>query len=208
MSSTVADLSENALRDSIVKKGKNSYYFAHAHKANGPKWDGKPQPRLLSKHAISSDEGVELENAANMENATLMNKLNLSNTNFAYSESNITKYAFLDEKKRVKLYVEMKGVGEACSNDDICLEWDENSFKLIIKNYPSVSNSEEDAISDSTNFPVQCLNLGKLYGFIEDATFKKKKDRVIVTLVKRVEGDEDPPDWPSIRANSGGEDEA
>lgn len=41
--STVADEgSVSALRDNIATKGKNAYYYAHSHKADGPAWDGKP----------------------------------------------------------------------------------------------------------------------------------------------------------------------
>jgi len=40
-SSAVADTSASALEDNIATKGTNSYYFAHKHKATGPKWDGK-----------------------------------------------------------------------------------------------------------------------------------------------------------------------
>jgi len=213
-STTAADLNENALRDSIDKKGKNSYYFAHAHRANGPKWDGKPQPRLLSKQAIPSNnhdsttgEGVDLETPINTDSILSLNKLQLSTPSFAYSQSNITKYAFLDDGEKVKLYVEMNGVGEACTKEDVSLQWDESSFTLVIKNYPGplTSGEGDEGIRTPADCPVRCLNLGKLYGDISDASFRKKKDRVIVTLVKRVEGDEDPMDWPCIRANSGGE---
>lgn len=31
------ELKSSALRDNISKKGKNAYYYAHAHKADGPK---------------------------------------------------------------------------------------------------------------------------------------------------------------------------
>ena len=34
--------SVSALRDNIATKGKNAYYYAHSHKADGPAWDGKP----------------------------------------------------------------------------------------------------------------------------------------------------------------------
>mmetsp|Transcript_27981 Transcript_27981/g.33129 ORF Transcript_27981/g.33129 Transcript_27981/m.33129 type:complete len:220 (+) Transcript_27981:94-753(+) len=213
-STTAADLNENALRDSIDKKGKNSYYFAHAHRANGPKWDGKPQPRLLSKQAIPSNdhnsttgEGVDLETPINTDSILSLNKLQLSTSSFAYSQSNITKYAFLDDGEKVKLYVEMNGVGDACTKEDVSLQWDENSFTLVIKNYPGplTSGEGDEGIRTPADCPVRCLNLGKLYGDISDASFRKKKDRVIVTLVKRVEGDDEPMDWPSIRANSGGE---
>ena len=30
------ELTTSALRDNISKKGKNAYYYAHAHKATGP----------------------------------------------------------------------------------------------------------------------------------------------------------------------------
>lgn len=214
MSSTAADLNENALRDNIERKGKNSYYFAHAHRANGPKWDGKPQPRLLSKHIISSNdhdstlgEGADLSNTVNEEGIALLKDLHLSQSTCAY-KSNITKYAFLDEGVKVKLYVEMNGVGEACTNEDVCLEWNENSFKLVIKNYPGHLNSQETVESrSSSDCPVQCLSLGKLYGSISSASFKKKRDKVIVTLVKKVEEDDDPKTWSSIRVNSGDENE-
>jgi len=33
--------STNALEANIGTKGKNAYYYAHSHKASGPKWDGK-----------------------------------------------------------------------------------------------------------------------------------------------------------------------
>lgn len=215
-STTAADLNENALRDSIDKKGKNSYYFAHAHRANGPKWDGKPQPRLLSKQAIPSNdhdsttgEGVDPETPSNTDGILSLKNLQVSKSSFAYSQSNITKYAFLDEGEKVKLYVEMNGVGEACTKEDVSLQWDEQSFTLLIKNYPGPLNSEEEGdegIRKPVDCPVRCLNLGKLYGDISDASFRKKKDRVIVTLVKRVEeGDDEPMDWPSIRANNGGD---
>jgi len=215
MSSTAADSNENALQDNIERKGKNSYYFAHAHRANGPTWDGKPQPRLLSKHVISSndqdstlEEGVDLTNTVNEETIALLKDLQLSQSKCAY-KSNITKYAFLDEGGKVKLYVEMNGVGEACAHEDVCLEWDENSFKLEIRNYPGcLTSQEKDGSSSSSDCPVQCLSFGKLYGPISSASFKKKKDRMIVTLVKKVEGDDDPKSWSSIRANSGDENEA
>jgi len=38
----------SALRANIESKGKNSYYYAHGPKIDGPAWDGKEEPRLLS----------------------------------------------------------------------------------------------------------------------------------------------------------------
>jgi hypothetical protein len=31
---------------------KYSYYYAHGHNANGPEWDGREEPRLLSSTPI------------------------------------------------------------------------------------------------------------------------------------------------------------
>ena len=33
--------SESALRDNISRKGKNAYYYAHAHRATGPEVSGR-----------------------------------------------------------------------------------------------------------------------------------------------------------------------
>merc|ERR1712150_142119 len=103
---------------------------------------------------------------------------------------------------------EMKGIGQACTDDDVCLEWNENSFNLLIKNYHELHSEEGGKeVDKQEDCPVRCLHIGKLYGCISDATFRKKKDRVILTLVKRVEEDVEPKDWPTIRCNDGGENE-
>lgn len=87
---------KSALEENIESKGKHAYYFAHAHKANGPKWDGKAEPKLLSMETLSVNEKM----------------LKKSHSSFNYHKSNITSYAFADGKKSVKLYIEMEGVGE------------------------------------------------------------------------------------------------
>mmetsp|Transcript_17252 Transcript_17252/g.28846 ORF Transcript_17252/g.28846 Transcript_17252/m.28846 type:complete len:163 (-) Transcript_17252:224-712(-) len=38
----------SALKENLQRKGKNAYYYAHSHGADGPEWDGKEEPRLLS----------------------------------------------------------------------------------------------------------------------------------------------------------------
>ncbi|KAL3893598.1 MAG: hypothetical protein SGARI_008069, partial [Bacillariaceae sp.] len=109
----------SALRDNIARKGKNAYYFAHAHKATGPKWDGKAEPKLLKKQASTVDDEEKKKQTPS----------------FQYHKSNITSYAFLNEEKVVKLYLTMEEVGEKCQEEDITLDWNESSFSLVVKNY-------------------------------------------------------------------------
>jgi hypothetical protein len=157
------DEQKSALADNIARKGSNAYYFAHAHKANGPKWDGKAEPKLL--HRLSSADG----------STSIMIKA----PSFLYHKSNITSYAFLNEDKVVKLYVNMEDVGEKCNDQDITLDWDESSFSLVVRNL-----KETD----------QCLSFGKLTGKITDAKYKIKKDKIILTLTKEKEG----VDWHTV----------
>ena len=163
---------KSALQDNIESKGKNAYYFAHAHRANGPKWDGKPQPRLLAKH--SSSEGESFTSSKQLT--------------FDIGKSTISKYAFLDEGKRIKIYVELMGVGEKCSENDISLEWTESSFCLVVKNYHACDSK------------VECLRFGKLHGLITKVSYRKKTDRIILCLIKKEEGEGDAEKWPAIAA--------
>ena len=143
----------SALQDNLDRKGKNAYYFAHAHKASGPPWDGKPQPKLLKKES------------SNLEPS--------KRGTFDYHNSNITKYAFCDEETRVKLFCDMEGVGDKCTDKDISLDFTEKSLQLVVRNY-----KEED----------QILAFGKLTASITKASFKLKTNRIILTLTKANEG--------------------
>lgn len=197
----------SALRDNIERKGKNAYYFAHAKTANGPKWDGKIEPKLLSTSSITS-------NVSSVSSSASMSKLSLM------AKSNITNYAFLDDGAKVKIYVNLPGVGN-CDDENITIDFTERSLCLTVKDYaitsPSsatttASSSKEDEeedkgqlIMDSAPETVKeiveerkedrCLTFAKLYGDIEKATFKKKPDKVIITLKKK-----DDSKWNSIIA--------
>ena len=189
----------SALRDNIERKGKNAYYFAHAKTANGPKWDGKIEPKLLSKSS-SNVSSVSTSSSASMSKLSLMAK------------SNINNYAFLDDGKKVKIYVNLPGVGD-CGDDNIAIDYTERSLCLTVKGYaipsPSASKEKEEdkgeLIMDSAPETVKeiiderkedrCLTFAQLYGDIEKATFKKKPDKVIITLKKKDESK-----WNSIIA--------
>lgn len=75
----------NALRENIAKKGKNAYYYAHAHNADAPKWDGSEAPRLLEKKAPDSAPVLPV--------------------------SKISKFAWSDEQSKVKVYVNLADNG-------------------------------------------------------------------------------------------------
>jgi hypothetical protein len=153
----------SALADNIARKGKNAYYFAHAHGANGPQWDGKAEPRLLAKESSSDSSRQDAFRHGG------------KNASFDYAKSNITSYAFTDEPLKVKLYIEMEGVGTKCADDDVRLDYTERSLSLVVTNY------KPDGL--------QCLSFSKLAGGISKAVAKKKENRIIVTLTKTEEGE-------------------
>ncbi|KAL3764529.1 hypothetical protein ACHAW5_004793 [Stephanodiscus triporus] len=125
------------------------------------------------------------------------------------SKSNITNYAFVDEDARVKVYVELPGVGN-CPDENISLDFTERSVCLTVKNYappPSakarVDDASDELVADTTAAAPdaaevveeeaqrrgggedRCLSFGRLYAEIENATYRKKADRVIITLTKK-----------------------
>ena len=142
---------KSALQDNLERKGKNAYYFAHAHKATGPAWDGKAEPKLLSRH--SSTDGHKVSQIST----------------FDYTKSNITTYAFLDDGAKVKLYIEMENVGEQCSDEDVTLGFTERSLSFLLQNYKPEP---------------QILSFGRLAADISAASFRVRKDKIIITITK------------------------
>lgn len=157
---------KSALRENIERKGKNAYYFAHSNTPTGPKWDGKAEPKLLHKASSSSLTSLQKQS-------------------FDYNKSNITSYAFIDEESKIKIYVNLEGVGKKCSteNGDIVLDHSESSMALTIKNYEADKE--------------RCLCFGKLFGKISAAKFRTKDDRILITLTK---DKDDLKEWKSVGA--------
>ncbi len=199
---------KSALQDNIEIKGKNSYYFAHKNTPTGPKWDGKPEPRLLSKHSLGTSEDPDALtdetgnlHISNHDAQNLLRGLKQKTSTFDFAKSNITKYAFLDDGTKIKIYVDLKGVGDICKNDDdITLEWKERSFSLVVRNY----RDDSDAGDEKEATKELCLSFGRLYGPIKKATMKKKTDKIILILTKLVQEGEEPEDWPTISCKKGG----
>ena len=179
----------SALRDNIARKGKNAYYFAHAHKANGPVWDGKEEPKLLSKTAalsMNNSDDDDTTTTANNSNAThtILRASKAHSSTFDF-KSNITSYAFSDEGATVKLYITMEGVGDKCTEEDVSLDHTPHSFCLTVRNYNKLEGEEEiSATEEQQQQQPMCLSILKLTAEISKAKFKLKKDRVVLILHK------------------------
>jgi len=98
----------SALRDNIAKKGKNAYYYAHAHNADGPKWNGDCTPQLLSTTNPSAASAATPAPVAA-----------------------VTNYAWADEKPKLKIYVPFEGVG-ALPEGAVELDWTARTVTLTI----------------------------------------------------------------------------
>lgn len=81
----------SALEENISKKGTNSYYYAHGKKIDGPKWDGKEEPRLLATSTMTTS----------------------SKASFVA----LNTFSWLDEKKSVKIYVDFDNANEIPDED-------------------------------------------------------------------------------------------
>ena len=81
-------------------------------------------------------------------------------------------YAFCDEGSSININISMEDVGIQCSDEDISLNWDESSLSLDVSNY------------EPDNQTVR-LSFSKLSNEIIDATYKLKKDEIIITLKKK-----------------------
>ena len=96
----------SALQENIKRKGNNAYYYAHSLKVDGPTWDGKEEPRLLSVSttAHSSDSSTEALGKQKKKEA-------------------ISDYSWLDSNNSVKIYIEFSRAGDI-PDDDIILVTD------------------------------------------------------------------------------------
>eukprot|EP00616_Rhizochromulina_sp_CCMP1243_P013479 CAMPEP_0118978484 /NCGR_PEP_ID=MMETSP1173-20130426/23791_1 /TAXON_ID=1034831 /ORGANISM="Rhizochromulina marina cf, Strain CCMP1243" /LENGTH=181 /DNA_ID=CAMNT_0006928681 /DNA_START=18 /DNA_END=563 /DNA_ORIENTATION=+ len=139
------EVAENALQENIQRKGQTAYYYAHAHRVDAPKWDGQEEPRLLERRSPS----------ASAEAPTVVQR-------------QIKKYAWNDEKAKVKLYIGLDEVGQVAEGG-VKVDYTSTTATLSIT---------------SVAGPVYVLSLLNLYDTIEEATFRQKPDKVILTLKK------------------------
>lgn len=81
------EVKQSALEENISRKGTNSYYYAHGKKIDGPKWDGREEPRLLE-----------------VCTATVIEKKRLSVP--------LESFSWLDETRSVKIFVDFENAAE------------------------------------------------------------------------------------------------
>ena len=98
-------LYNNALRENIETKGKNSYYYAHGTERSAPAWDGKEEPRLLNVESVTPPKPKPLE---------------------------VPAYLWADGKRTVKVYIETEFLGAPISEENIQLSHQPNSFSVLI----------------------------------------------------------------------------
>ena len=139
---------QSALRENISRKGQNSYYYGHATVRDGPAWDGKEEPRLLAVESVP-----------------------VAATS-ARLASSFDSYSWGNEKKAVKVYIDMEGAS-AVADDNISLETTPTSLTFTLTNV----NGGKD----------YKLFLSPLSKEITGATYKKKDSMFVLSLVKAEE---------------------
>ncbi len=158
-----------------------------------PRWDGKIELQLLGTSSSGILSASSSSNAIGNVGA---------GREALMAKSNVTNYAFLNKGARVKVYVELPGVGD-CKDKDVLLDFTKQSLCMMVKNYlaPSTKGGGSGKLVVDTAAPDAeekggkvaqrgedcCLSFGKLYVEIKRATFQKKADRVIITLTKKEE---------------------
>jgi hypothetical protein len=103
----------SALGENLQRKGKNAYYYAHSHGANGPAWDGKEEPRLLS---VSEAPALPTEQ--------IRKKV----------ATPIDSYGWLDNKKTVKILVDFENAIDI-PDEDFSLVSKHNLFEFFQEMY-------------------------------------------------------------------------
>lgn len=103
----------SALRDSIKRKGNNSYYYGHAPRSidslPAPEvWDGNEEPKLLAVSSAPSSSSKSALPIVTLE------------------------YSYADDKNNVKLYIEFPEA-DTLRDDQIRLECEGTLFKIHLQ---------------------------------------------------------------------------
>lgn len=160
--------SASALKERNDKFGSNSYYYAHSKKYGDETtvWDGNAAPRLLSKSGGKADSGGEKTIEKTVSPGP--QKIATAKTVEKAAKS-IEKYAFSDEGAKVKVYMDLEGVGQL-ADEAFKLEWGVTNLSLRIQDL------------NGSDYQLQFKHL---CGTISGAKIRKKPNKIILTLDKK-----------------------
>jgi hypothetical protein len=159
------------------------------------KWDGKIEPRLLGTFP-SNLSSLSAPNSAGIVGSFGASSLSSGSSKVALvSKLNITNYAFLNKDAGVRVYVKLPRVGN-CRNEDVLLEFTEQSLCFTVKNYwsplSSMNRAEvpDELAKDASAVVLRdaeeggeggvgkgedcCLSFGRLYTEIKMAAYQKR----------------------------------
>ena len=100
----------SALQENISRKGKNSYYYAHGAKIDGPTWDGREEPRLIAKSSLQVTETTK-------KMVTVFDS-----------------FSWLDGTKTIKVFIDFNNASEV-PDENISLVIDYNLLKKKLNHY-------------------------------------------------------------------------
>jgi len=143
----------SALRASLREKGENSYYYAHDKAVPLPSSSTSPStPKLLQRSSPASPQQIR--------------------------SKPIERYSFLDEGKKVKIYIELPPELQV-SEESVQLDWTSTSLRV-----------EVGPASGS-----HLLRVSQLHATIEACTLKVKPEKHMVILTLKKTG---PEEWPRL----------
>eukprot|EP00935_MAST-01C_sp_MAST-1C-sp1_P001889 g1889.t1 len=158
-SATLDELANSsALHNNISSKGKNSYYHAHQRKGPAAPFAG---PTLVAGGKAAAAGKTEREAVSS------------GSASGSGSVVSISKYGFLDEAAKAKLYVDFEGASEV-PKEQVAFEWTPTSFVLTV-------NVNKGGKPESVQ---HVLRVEQLYGEIAGASVKQKRDKFVLILKK------------------------
>jgi hypothetical protein len=160
----------SALHDNITSKGSNSYY--HAHQRKGP---AAPSMAPTLVHAEKGVNGtIDLSGVTDATiNACTSNSAIAASAAPAPRVVGISTYGFLDETGKARVYIDFPGASEL-PKEQVVIDFQAKSFVLTV----TVKN-EDKAVQ-------HVLKVDELYGEITKITAKQKKDKLVLTLTKKM----------------------
>jgi hypothetical protein len=173
--SSEEDANLSALRESIQRKGNNSYYYAHSQKIEGPAWDGregKLKKKVLEHGGFTITVLTCVLCILIVVEPRLLAVQTISTSSVKLRAQAFSSYAWTDEGKNVKLYIDFPSANEI-SDDNISAEkTSPESMEFSVRSTPTGDYK---------------LLLDSLQGSIDEVSFRKKSDKFVVSLKKSVD---------------------